>query len=436
MLITYKLKLSLLIKNLNKHIKEEFHNTEEHLQVLGLALFIGYILFYFLNSLFFTTTDYENLYLRLIVAILALPILFSKYLPQKLLKYLHIHWYFTLLYCLPFFFTFMLLKNPHSGIWQLNGLVGFTILTLFVGIKSYIFLSCSGILVALSLFYFTSIEFHLPDNFIGMFVSYIPPIAYFLIFSTKQGKIYNEKIRAMKALSGIIAHEMRTPLASIKLAVNGLKSYLPILIKDHHAAIANGFSSEPINPARLNLLAHTLDDIEHLAQGANITVEMILTKLKRIDKNDLEGVYSIADCVNKALDQYKLLEDIEDIINFKPVDDFRFKGNETLIIHVLFNLIKNSVYYIRTKGSGTITIRFKCGDKYNKLIFRDTGTGISKTILTNLFKPFISNTRHGTGLGLAFCKEVMEKINGSITCKSEENLYTEFTLDFPNIEDH
>lgn len=65
--------------------------------------------------------------------------------------------------------------------------------------------------------------------------------------------------------------------------------------------------------------------------------------------------------------------------------------------------------------------------------FRDSGTGISADILPKIFDLFFSQTHHGSGIGLAFCKIVMESYGGKIECKSAEGEFTEFILSFPPI---
>lgn len=110
-----------------------------------------------------------------------------------------------------------------------------------------------------------------------------------------------------------------------------------------------------------------------------------------------------------------------------------FKGDELLIIHVLFNLLKNAIYYVRAAGKGNISIRIENGDKYNFLYFKDTGQGINAKVLPHIFERFFSRTYHGTGIGLAYCKLVMQNLDGDITCRSKEFEYTEFKLSFPKI---
>ena len=69
---------------------------------------------------------------------------------------------------------------------------------------------------------------------------------------------------------------------------------------------------------------------------------------------------------------------------------------------------------------------------YNYLHFKDTGTGVKAELLPNLFDRFYTTT--GTGVGLAFCKQVINSFNGEIRCETEPNQYTEFILQFPQID--
>jgi len=71
------------------------------------------------------------------------------------------------------------------------------------------------------------------------------------------------------------------------------------------------------------------------------------------------------------------------------------------------------------------------------IIVEDTGTGILPQNLKRIFERFYTTTEsgHGSGIGLSFCKMVMDGLGGSITCESEFGVYTRFTLLFPRTED-
>lgn len=102
-----------------------------------------------------------------------------------------------------------------------------------------------------------------------------------------------------------------------------------------------------------------------------------------------------------------------------------------LMSHVLFNLIKNSLYFIAKVRKGNITITVSSGAQQNTLLFKDTATGIPADKLPNMFKKFYSESDEGNGIGLHFCKNVIDAFHGQITCDSIEGEYTEFKLIFP-----
>jgi len=52
-------------------------------------------------------------------------------------------------------------------------------------------------------------------------------------------------------------------------------------------------------------------------------------------------------------------------------------------------------------------------------------------MLPKIFDRFFSSTHHGSGIGLAFCKLVMQAYGGNITCQSQQGEFTEFVLSFP-----
>ena len=113
------------------------------------------------------------------------------------------------------------------------------------------------------------------------------------------------------------------------------------------------------------------------------------------------------------------------MVNVDLEGDFIFKGDETLMIFVLFNLLKNSLYY-----KAKINIWLDADKKF--LYFKDDGVGIPADKLELIFDDFFtSNKKGGTGLGLPFCKRVMKAFDGDISCKSKVSEGVEFCLKFP-----
>ena len=241
------------------------------------------------------------------------------------------------------------------------------------------------------------------------------------------------KLDGMTLVSASIAHELRTPLATISMNAEALKETLPDLIHAYQLAEKAALPVQKTKSDFLNYLKKSPDLIEREARAAFTIIDMLLMNLKAIPKSGTISRFSISQCIQDALSRYPFRVEQEKLIRWQKDEDFIVEGTVELVIHVLFNLIKNALYYIAKASKGEITLWLEKGKDYNSLYFKDTGTGIAKKDLPFIFDRFFSQTRHGAGVGLTFCKMVMELLGGTITCKSVEKKYTQFTLCFPSI---
>ena len=87
---------------------------------------------------------------------------------------------------------------------------------------------------------------------------------------------------------------------------------------------------------------------------------------------------------------------------------------------VFINLLKNAYKH------GGANVKIKIWTKGSYLYFKDYGRGIPKESLPHIFDRFYTQNKTGTGIGLAFCKMVMEDLGGHIECKSKYGEYTKF----------
>ncbi len=226
----------------------------------------------------------------------------------------------------------------------------------------------------------------------------------------------------MRMLAGSIAHELRTPLAIIGISAD-LLAISPAFV---------GASS-----VEKDAIDGRLKSIKHAIKIASFTIDNMLVVLKtltaKVHIKDNFKRLSIASDVEKILATYPFLEQERSLVSVKlgRIKDFVYQGDDTLTQYMLYNLVRNSIHAIRETERGEIEISFDEDDDYSILRFTDTAMGIPEEVLIDIFEPFSSRKQLGSGLGLAFCKEVMQVYGGDISCKSEINKYTEFTLKFP-----
>jgi len=99
------------------------------------------------------------------------------------------------------------------------------------------------------------------------------------------------------------------------------------------------------------------------------------------------------------------------------------------IKQVVLNLAKNSVEAM--PDGGRLTLRLWSDAQHVGLDIEDTGAGIADDDLAHLFEPFFTTKQHGSGLGLAVTKRIVEQHGGAITAHSELHRGTTFRIRLP-----
>jgi signal transduction histidine kinase len=232
------------------------------------------------------------------------------------------------------------------------------------------------------------------------------------IFSRNKYKIGKTKLETARLINSVIAHELGTPIASIKALTQ--------------------------KPETNDIIIHgnTLLKIRMLTNQLSKLIEMNKWKLNRNNtNNDAKNIASIYEIVIDSINDFpNNKEELEKIISVKLINDFEIRCDTLFIKHVILNLIQNSLRYVRIAPNPSIAITISTSDSFNFLFIRDNGSGIPKENLSKIFSEYFSTGSHNMGLGLYFCKTTIEAMGGKIFCKSVEGEYTEFTLKFPKVQ--
>ncbi|MDE1138937.1 MAG: HAMP domain-containing sensor histidine kinase [Paraburkholderia tropica] len=398
---------------------------------------LGFPLYYYVWKVLFPQ-PYENLTLRLIGSALFAPFLFPDRWPAAIKKYLPWYWYFCTLYGLPFFFTFMLFKNNGNEVWVESALIAAFVMVLLLDWLMLVLQFLVGIGLALLAYTLTSDSFSLSGIYLTHLAIFSFAVAIGAIANYDQDRIQIEQERAMLATAGSVAHELRTPLVAIRVGAAGLMRYLPALLDTYLLAQRNSLPVPKIRVAHLHSMQGVVGRIEQEALHSNAIIDMLLATA-RFTGGPMQNASpcSIAHCVETALARYPFREGDRARVHCNLRPDFEFTGSEMLTVHVLFNLIKNAFRHMGSIEGAHISIRLESGKRANRLIFSDTGTGISSEALPHIFTRFYTSSTItddvslGAGIGLAFCRDVMQAMGGAITCSSVKGQYTEFVLTFP-----
>jgi len=237
-------------------------------------------------------------------------------------------------------------------------------------------------------------------------------------------------------IAATVAHEVATPLAAIGMHAEEIGNVLPELMRGYQLAVQHQLCVDGLYPGQSERLSTLASSIRRQVDSTSTVVEMSLASftLDRIDRHTFE-ICPIRSCVNSALERFPFRPGEREIVSVEPIDPMLcFSGSDSLVVFVLFNLIKNALFAIHAgRSNGRVEIGARSDPGFCVLTFRDTGPGIPADVLPRVFEPFFSTKAHGrgAGMGLAFCRRVAEALGGTIACESVPGVQTTFTLRLP-----
>lgn len=233
--------------------------------------------------------------------------------------------------------------------------------------------------------------------------------------SVQQKSILLEQARlnSLGNLSVGIGHEIRQPLQSILSHVDAIERKLEKL----------GISDIE--------LQRSLQTINEAAERIDETIRFI----KQLASGDLEDIstFDIAATVKK---ECKLVEAQNEDMRFSvnAPDSQLATTNETTIIHVLVNLLRNAVEAIREvqdERMGQISVSLAREGPMHIVEVTDNGVGIAEETKPKIFRQFNTKKTGGLGFGLTYSRTILESQAGNISFKSRDGVGSTFRVQVP-----
>jgi len=231
-------------------------------------------------------------------------------------------------------------------------------------------------------------------------------------------KLREEKDQMEKNFITFVSHEMRSPLVVIRQYIEALNEIAGDRFdKDVREIIER--CRKRIQSLE-EMIEHWLD-ISRIENGT-LAQQKVSLSLASIISRSVEEMTPI--CRKRGIS-------LETNI---PKKLPQITGDAESLVRVFTNIIGNATKY--TPGGGKITVSAQHDEYYTTASIADTGMGISPDKLSLIFEPFFrcggKNEKHsGSGLGLTFCKKIMESHKGCIAVSSKEGEGTTFVLTFP-----
>ena len=251
-------------------------------------------------------------------------------------------------------------------------------------------------------------------------------VPYLIItFQDIRSEIEQKEIEAWHNVIRVLAHEMLNSFTPVSSLASTIKSLTETDEKDE--ALLDYLNKEDIQD--INLAAATikrrsdglLDFVKDYRTISNVPIP-VLKKIKV--KQFLAEIKFLmtASAKEKGIDLQLLPIPANAMISI----------DSKLIQQVMINLINNSIHAL--DGRNKPTIKLSCIVEQDKTVIMvsDNGSGIDNEIMNQIFIPFYTTKKNGSGIGLSLSKNILKKHGGNLLVTSEKGKYTTFSLIFKN----
>jgi two-component system, CAI-1 autoinducer sensor kinase/phosphatase CqsS len=396
--------LSSSIDLLKEPLIPVLHHSVWRLRWQGTFMCLGNLLFYYIWSTYLPQ-PYEDFLIRTTLALLGLiSILYADAIFNQS-KNWAIAYSFILFIQLPLFFIYMVFQNNFNNVWLTSCVAMFFIYYQATDWR----IASVGVFLGFAINYFYSLcnqglnldEFNLlVDIFLFMFAW----SSAMLLGATTANKM-KQSVANTAFSFGVMAHELRTPLAGMHL--------ISTMLRD-------------------NAMKAQDEKTLHISQKLDVMIKTVHTHLNNQVANSRllniptpDTLISAHDCVACAVRDYPYKTSREAAaVQIQTKQDFIFLGSDVFFKQVFNNLISNAFKAIAVKELSMDMARIQFiisvetsnrNQSIGIIEVIDNGIGVQAKQAAQLLEPFFSTDKAvGHGLGLAFCKQVVDKSKGEL----------------------
>jgi two-component system, NtrC family, nitrogen regulation sensor histidine kinase NtrY len=226
--------------------------------------------------------------------------------------------------------------------------------------------------------------------------------------------------KAWQKLLSVMTHEIMNSIAPISSLADTLKSRLN-----------ESMSKLDNNGGSLDDLELGIETIKRRSEGL-LKFAKTYRNLNKITTPNLSKVYvselfeGLTQLMQPTLDQKNI--DLQVVLKDPTLS---LELDQALIEQVLINLLVNAIDALKDTPTPHITLSgYRDPNNRVHIKIADNGSGMSAEVMENIFIPFFSTKKSGSGIGLSLCKQIMLLHKGNIQVQSQEGVGTSFLLTF------
>lgn len=285
----------------------------------------------------------------------------------------------------------------------------------------FLFLVMGIIIIAVSILSYTIGTKYIEDpEIVALIVLALATVLFIIAFTIiRSFERLAEASRMKSEFVDVVSHQLRSPLTSLKWAIDFLISGEPGKTEEKKAEYLQVLKE---NSARMEGLVSDL-----------ITVSRLETVTFPLEKQET----SLENLIEETIFKFKLFAESAKIeIEFKFQKDLpKVLTDSSQIKQVLENLLDNAIKY--TKEKGMVKLKLEKQEKNLYFEIKDQGVGIPQEDQKYIFQKFfraqniLRSRTQGTGLGLYIAKSIIEKSKGKMGFRSKEGEGTTFWFTIP-----
>ena len=218
--------------------------------------------------------------------------------------------------------------------------------------------------------------------------------------------LHRGAVRSMHGMAAVLAHEIKNPLAGIRGAAQLIEETLP----------AGERTLTQLICAETDRIRALIDRMESFGDTRTfvrnpVNIHEVLDRVRRVAESSFAKHVTFTETFDPSLP--------------------RVSGDRDQLIQVFLNLVRNAADALpETGGEITLTTGYRPGVRFGAAVtgerlslpllvtVRDNGTGVPADLLPNIFDPFVTTKRGGSGLGLALVAKIIGDHGGVIECDS------------------
>lgn len=230
------------------------------------------------------------------------------------------------------------------------------------------------------------------------------------VWAQEEKRRRRDRLEAMGFMVAGLAHEIGNPVAAMKTTLEVWRRNFEDFDRADHE----------------RYLSRLEEGIERL-QGS---VERILARDQRgAGGPSVVRVGALLARVRRLFADQAAEHDVELAVQVETQPDTAVLGEPIALDEILGNLAKNAIESCRAGDRVSISARSDACEVVIRV--RDTGTGIPRSAMQNLFVPFFTTKPKGTGLGLAHVNRLVDEMGGRVEIESAEGVGTTATVRLP-----